>query len=161
MVLSDPGPGLTLMLSHILDGMNGWTPHPLPCSPLFDPTLVLGDSHCPRGGSLGQEDELLPAVAEMMGAADQSAAIRPLDPVAWFPPSSEVTRTRLERGEKAGGVPFSSTRAPHLGLRGQSPIYPRMARYMEGMTAGGIRRPESASLYHRRTPWHLSATLLP
>jgi DNA-binding SARP family transcriptional activator len=76
------------------------------------------------------EEELLPAVAEMMTAADQSVAIRPLTVQHLIPLVGGDENAARRLREKTGGVPLLVNEA--LTSDGDSlPSTPGMARYME------------------------------
>jgi len=76
------------------------------------------------------EDDLLPAVAEMVGAADQSAAIRPLTVQHLLPLVGGDENAARRLREKTGGVPLLVNEA--LGADVDNlPATPGMARYME------------------------------
>ncbi|MET0566813.1 MAG: AAA family ATPase [Acidimicrobiia bacterium] len=76
------------------------------------------------------EEELHPAVAEMMTAADQSVAIRPLTVQHLIPLNGGDENAARRLREKTGGVPLLVNEA--LTSDGDSlPSTPGMARYME------------------------------
>jgi DNA-binding SARP family transcriptional activator/Flp pilus assembly protein TadD len=76
------------------------------------------------------EDDLLPAVAEMMGSADQSIAIRPLtvQHLIALVGDDEAKARRLR--EKTGGVPLLVNEALATDMEAL-PATPGMARFME------------------------------
>jgi len=76
------------------------------------------------------EDDLLPPVAEMMGAADQSIAIRPLTVQHLIPLVGGDENAARRLREKTGGVPLLVNEALAADLD-SLPSTPGMARYME------------------------------
>ena len=76
------------------------------------------------------EDDLLPAVAEMMGAADQSAGIRPLTVQHLLPLVGGDENAARRLREKTGGVPLLVNEALANDVD-TLPATPGMARYME------------------------------
>ena len=76
------------------------------------------------------EDDLLPAVAEMMGAADQSAAIRPLTVQHLLPLVGGDENAARRLREKTGGVPLLVNEALAADVD-NLPATPGMTRYME------------------------------
>ncbi len=76
------------------------------------------------------EDDLLPAVAEMIGAADQSAAIRPLTVQHLLPLVGGDENAARRLREKTGGVPLLVNEALAADLD-NLPATPGMTRYME------------------------------
>jgi len=76
------------------------------------------------------EDDLLPTVAEMMGAADQSIAIRPLTVQHLIPLVGGDENAARRLREKTGGVPLLVNEALAADLV-SLPSTPGIARYME------------------------------
>jgi tetratricopeptide (TPR) repeat protein len=76
------------------------------------------------------EEELLPAVAEMMAAADQSTSIRPLTVQHLIPLVGGDENAARQLREKTGGVPLLVNEALTSDDDGL-PSTPGMARYME------------------------------
>lgn len=76
------------------------------------------------------EENLLPAVAEMMGGADQSIAIRPLTVAHLIPLVGDDEAAARRLREKTGGVPLLVNEALATELD-SLPATPGMARYME------------------------------
>jgi len=76
------------------------------------------------------DDDLLPGIAEMMGAADQSAAIRPLTVQHLLPMVGGDENAARRLREKTGGVPLLVNEALTADVD-DLPSTPGMARYME------------------------------
>ena len=76
------------------------------------------------------EDDLLPAVAEMMGAADHSATIRPLTVQHLLPLVGGDENAARRLREKTGGVPLLVNEALNADME-DLPATPGMARDME------------------------------